>query len=47
VASRDFPCRPCDIDGCGGSKRSECLVTLPAQQVIATLDELLDRHGPA
>ncbi|MDB5750057.1 MAG: putative lipopolysaccharide heptosyltransferase [Ramlibacter sp.] len=47
VASRDFPCRPCGIDGCGGSKRSECLVTLPAQQVIAVLDQVLDRHGPA
>lgn len=41
VASREFPCRPCGIDGCGGSKRSECLVTLPAQQVIAAIDEVL------
>lgn len=44
VASREFPCRPCGIDGCGGSKRSECLVTLPAQQVIAAIDEVL-LHG--
>ncbi|MGV3573096.1 MAG: putative lipopolysaccharide heptosyltransferase III [Ramlibacter sp.] len=45
VASRDFPCRPCGIDGCGGSKRSECLVTLPPQQVIVALDEVMARHG--
>lgn len=47
VASRDFPCRPCNIDGCGGSKRSECLVTLPASQVIAALDEVMAQHGNA
>ncbi|HEY8360641.1 MAG TPA: putative lipopolysaccharide heptosyltransferase III, partial [Ramlibacter sp.] len=44
VASRDFPCRPCGIDGCGGSKRSECLVTLPPRQVIIALDEVMGRH---
>jgi len=45
VAARDFPCRPCNIDGCGGSKRSECLVALPAQQVTAALDEVMARHA--
>jgi heptosyltransferase-3 len=47
VASRDFPCRPCGIDGCGGSKRSDCLATLPAGQVIAAIDAVLARHGKA
>lgn len=47
VASRDFPCRPCGIDGCGGSKRSDCLVTLPARQVIVALDEVMAKHGSA
>ena len=46
VASQVHPCRPCGIDGCGGSKRSDCLVTLPPAQVIAALDEALDRHVP-
>lgn len=45
VASREFPCRPCGIDGCGGSKRSECLETLPVPQVLATIDAVLERHG--
>lgn len=45
VASRDYPCRPCGIDGCGGSKRSECLVTLPADQVIAAIDNVMERYG--
>jgi heptosyltransferase-3 len=44
VASQVHPCRPCRIDGCGGSKRSDCLVTLPPAQVIAAVDDALDRH---
>lgn len=47
VTSRDYPCRPCGIDGCGGSKRSDCLATLPASQVIAAIDAVLARHGQA
>jgi heptosyltransferase-3 len=47
VASRDFPCRPCGIDGCGGSKRSDCLATLPAGQVIAAIDAVMARYGHA
>lgn len=44
VASRTHPCRPCGIDGCGGSKRSDCLVTLPAAQVTSALDDVMERH---
>jgi heptosyltransferase-3 len=45
VASRVHPCRPCGIDGCGGSKRSDCLVTLPQADVTAALDQVLERHA--
>lgn len=45
VASKVHPCRPCDIDGCGGSKRSDCLVTLPPAVVTLALDQVLERHG--
>jgi heptosyltransferase-3 len=45
VASQVHPCRPCGIDGCGGSKRSECLEALPHGQVTAAIDAVLDRHG--
>lgn len=34
VASTVHPCRPCGNDGCGGSKVSECLTTLPVEQVL-------------
>ena len=33
VASRNHACRPCGIDGCGGGKVSDCLVSLSAVQV--------------
>ena len=40
VASDAHPCRPCGLDGCGGSKRSECLTTLPVARVMAAIGEL-------
>jgi heptosyltransferase-3 len=45
VSSTDHPCRPCGIDGCGGGKISDCLVTLPESRVLAAIDELLATHG--
>jgi heptosyltransferase-3 len=41
VASLKHPCRPCGKDGCDGSKISECLTTLPVEQVFAACEELL------
>lgn len=41
VASELHPCRPCGRDGCGGSKRSDCLESLPETRVIDAVDELL------
>ena len=37
----DFPCRPCGLDGCGGSKISECLTTIPVERVLDAIDSLL------
>ena len=34
VAMNTFTCRPCQIDGCGGSKVSECLRELPVEQIM-------------
>lgn len=45
VTSPSFPCRPCGIDGCGGSKRSDCLATLPADPVMAAIDKALRSDG--
>jgi heptosyltransferase-3 len=41
IANNGYSCRPCGIDGCGGSKVSDCLVTLPAETVLAACRELL------
>jgi heptosyltransferase-3 len=41
VASTVHPCRPCGNNGCGGSNRSDCLLTLPEARVAAAVDELL------
>ncbi|HQR04137.1 MAG: putative lipopolysaccharide heptosyltransferase III [Proteobacteria bacterium] len=41
VASDEHPCRPCGLDGCGGSKVSDCLTRLPVRRVYAACRELL------
>ena len=43
VVSDAHPCRPCGNDGCGGSKVSDCLTTLPVARVHAALRELVPR----
>jgi heptosyltransferase III len=34
------PCRPCGINGCGGSNRSECMEVIPVDSVLAAIDAL-------
>ncbi len=41
VASDTHPCRPCGIDGCGGSKVSDCLTSLSVERVHHAVQELL------
>ena len=41
VVVTDFACRPCGLDGCGGSKVSECLVELPAARIMSALEDLI------
>ena len=40
--SASFACRPCGLDGCAGSKVSQCLVVLPASKILSACDELLN-----
>jgi heptosyltransferase-3 len=40
VVAQPFSCRPCFMDGCGGSKRSECLYSLTTAQVEEALASL-------
>jgi heptosyltransferase-3 len=44
VVAQNFSCRPCYQDGCGGSKVSDCLATLPVEAVLKVIKEVaLDR----
>jgi heptosyltransferase-3 len=45
VRSDAYPCRPCGKDGCGGSKRSDCLDVLSVATVKAACDRQLGRVG--
>ncbi len=37
----DYSCRPCGVDGCGGSKVSDCLVNIPVEKVKSAVGTLL------
>lgn len=41
VITSDHSCRPCGLDGCGGSKRSDCLEIIPVGRVLDAVLELL------
>lgn len=45
VASTAHPCRPCGVDGCGGGKVSDCLVSLPVDQVFLAAQAMLHQAG--
>lgn len=40
VVTQNLPCRPCFMDGCGGSKMSDCLATLSVGKVLSAIDSL-------
>lgn len=40
VVAEAMPCRPCYMDGCGGSKRSDCLDTLSIQAILNAYEEV-------
>ena len=41
IVSTDMSCRPCGFDGCGGGKRSECLIGIDPKELIKAADKLL------
>ena len=41
VASEGYSCRPCGLDGCGGGKVSDCLVTLEVESLWRAVRERL------
>ena len=46
VASDEYSCRPCGLDGCGGGKVSECLTTLPVDRVWSAFASLMAETKP-
>jgi len=40
IVAQNLPCRPCFMDGCGGSKMSDCLHTLPVSKVLSAIEEI-------
>ncbi len=42
VVSESLSCRPCYLDGCGGSKKSDCLVRLSVDRVLSELELLAE-----
>ncbi|MEN9344395.1 MAG: lipopolysaccharide core heptosyltransferase rfaQ [Chlamydiota bacterium] len=41
VLTASISCRPCYRDGCGGSKRSDCLFALSPQHIVDAVGEIL------
>jgi len=41
VVTEQISCRPCFMDGCGGSKISDCLYTLTAERILEAVDEMM------
>lgn len=42
VLTSDHPCRPCYMDGCGGSKKSDCLLSLTPESILRELHNILN-----
>ena len=45
VITENYSCRPCNLDGCGGGKISECLQTIEPQRVVRVINSLLKATG--
>lgn len=41
IVSKKISCRPCLMDGCAGSKMSDCLFTLDVEEILKALDHYL------
>jgi heptosyltransferase III len=37
----DISCRPCGMDGCGGSKISDCLEHIQAEDALGAIEDLI------
>jgi heptosyltransferase-3 len=44
VVTENYPCRPCNLDGCGGSKVCDCLERIPVERVFHETMGLLGKR---
>ena len=42
VKKDEYPCIPCRKDGCGGSKKSDCLEAITVPEVIRAIEEIIE-----
>jgi heptosyltransferase III len=42
VVTQTWSCRPCYQDGCGGSKKSDCLLSISEHAILSALDGVLE-----
>ena len=40
VLTSNHSCRPCGLDGCGNGKVSECLTTIPVEEVLGAIKQI-------
>lgn len=46
VIAQKRSCRPCRLDGCGGSKVSDCLHTLDAEEIVRAFQRVISAKTP-
>lgn len=45
IITENYSCRPCNLDGCGSGKISECLQAIVPQKVVKAVNNLLKENG--
>jgi heptosyltransferase-3 len=45
IITENYSCRPCNLDGCGGGKISECLQAIEPHKVVKAVNNLLKENG--
>ncbi len=46
IITYDISCRPCFLDGCGGSKMSDCLHQITVDRAVESLNKILEKPSP-
>jgi heptosyltransferase III len=47
VVTEKISCRPCYLDGCGGSKMSDCLHSLSVHRILEAFEDLKNSFSPS